>query len=287
LSPLILHLLISILPKNTGQVLDEAKVSWTSHVISLPKNEQYDPSYVRLNPRCVVPTLVVDGKVTTDAANIIDFVDKNFMESSSLYPSDSNEKETLDKFVVLGESLFVGALSHGKVPGVEHGGTAKGAEGQKSTTSAILKKHDTKVGMLNDLIMNHKDDDYLKRCYEAKLQIVELTKENMSTEENMQDVVDVTKAAFDELAAQLKKGPFSAVESKEGWLCSETFSVADLLWGIVMFRLMKLRIGKELLWKDHDIVNSYAEKLFARESFKTGVLEWLNKMKKKPVWMEQ
>lgn len=32
--------------------------------------EQYSPAFVRINPRCVVPTLAVDGNVTTDAYNI-------------------------------------------------------------------------------------------------------------------------------------------------------------------------------------------------------------------------
>merc|ERR1712151_373265 len=114
----------------------------------------------------------------------------------------------------------------------------------------------------------------------AKLQIVELTKENMSTEKNMQDVVDVTKRAFDELAAQLRNGPFSKHKEDKGWLCTEEYSVADLLWGIVMFRLQKLRIGKELLWKDHEIINLYGKNLFERKSFQSGVLEWLKRMKK-------
>lgn len=270
----------SLCSQKVRQMLDEAKVTYTSHVVNLPKNEQYNPSYVRINPRCVVPTLVVDGKVTTDAANIIGYINKHFMVSSPLYPVDPTENEKVSKFVKLGESIFIGALTHGKVPGIEHGGTADGAKEQKTTIAETLKKHQAKIDLLNELIQKHKEDDYLRRCYETKLQIVDLTKENMSTEKNMQDVVDVTKAAFDDLALQLKDGPFSKKTSEEGWLCSEKYSLADLLWGIVMFRLQKLRIGKELLWKEHEIVNAYAKTLFARESFKSGVLEWLKKMKK-------
>jgi len=269
----------SLCSQKVRQTLDEAKTTYRSHVVSLPKNEQYDPSYVRMNPRCVVPTLVVDGKVTTDAANIMNYVDKHFMPSSSLYPTDPVEKEKVMKFVTLGESLFIGALSHGKVPGVEHGGTADGAEDEKMTIAETLKKHQAKIDILKELVQKHEEDGYLKNCYETKLQIVDLTKENMSTEKNMQDVVDVTKAAFDELAQQLKNGPFSKTAGKEGWLCSEEYSHADLLWGIVMFRLQKLRIGKELLWKDQEIVNKYATTLFARDSFKSGVLEWVNRKK--------
>ena len=262
-----------------GQVLDEANVNWVSHEVGLPKNEQYNPSYVRLNPRCVVPTLVVNGKVTTDAENIINFVEKNFMNDpskTSLHPSDPAELKLVHKFVVLGESLFVGALSHGKVPGVEHGGTPAGAKAHKTDIASTLVKHQEKIDMLKDLIEKYADDEYLKLCYEAKLQIVDLTKDCMASEENMQEIVNVTKKAFRDLAVQLSNGPFV----KDGWLCSENFTSADLVWGIVMFRLQKLRIGNELLWKDIEIVEAYGKKLFTRESFKTGVIEWLKKLKK-------
>ena len=54
----------SLCSQKVRQLLDEKGVAWTSHVVQLPLEAQYEPAYVRINPRCVVPTLVRDGKVT-------------------------------------------------------------------------------------------------------------------------------------------------------------------------------------------------------------------------------
>lgn len=281
-----IHISINI----TGQALEEANVTWTSHNIGLPKNEQYDPDYVRLNPRCVVPTLVVNGNVTTDAENIIHYVNKNLIKDkptvTSLYPTDDEEKKLVSHFVTLGESLFVGALSHGKVPGVEHGGTSINARTEsKASIEATLKKHQVKIDMLQGLKEKYKDDRYLRRCYEEKARLVKLTLDAMSTEKNMQEIVNTTKEAFDELADQLVQGPYSDTTIKtvdgHGWLCGPTYTMADLIWGIIMFRLQSLRIGEDLLWKDHPIIKDYAKELFARDTFKIAVVEWMKLMKQK------
>ena len=55
--------------RKVRQGLDE--LQWQSHVILLSAQQQFSPSYVRLNSRCVVPTLVLNGKVTTDTNNIL------------------------------------------------------------------------------------------------------------------------------------------------------------------------------------------------------------------------
>lgn len=275
----------SLCSQKARQVLEEAQVKWTSHVINLNNNDQYDPAYVRINPRCVVPTLVVDGKVTTDALNIMNHVQTHYVNKSksSLIPVDDESKQIeMEEWVTLAESLYIGALSHGKVPGVEHGGTPAKAAKPKGSIEDTLRKHAKKAKLLEDYVEKFKSkDEYLQQCYESKLRLVLLAKDTMSTENNMQQVVDVTKEAFDQLAKQLETGPFTkSISTDGGWLVSDTFSLADLLWGVVMNRLAFLRIGKELIWKEHEIVEQYAQKLFARESFQTAIVEWMKEMKK-------
>ena len=43
--------------------LAEKKLEWQGHYIDILKGEQFDPEYLRLNPKAVVPTLVHDGFV--------------------------------------------------------------------------------------------------------------------------------------------------------------------------------------------------------------------------------
>jgi ganglioside-induced differentiation-associated protein 1 len=44
-------------------VLAEKGIDWTGHYVDILKGEQFDPAYLKLNPKAVVPTLVHDGFV--------------------------------------------------------------------------------------------------------------------------------------------------------------------------------------------------------------------------------
>lgn len=50
--------------------------------------ENFEPDYVRLNPLCVVPTMVLDGRVITDSARIVIEVARNTGVGLPLAPHD-------------------------------------------------------------------------------------------------------------------------------------------------------------------------------------------------------
>ena len=72
------HFPLSLDSQKVRQGLEELKVKWQSHVILLPVQQQFSPSYVRINARCVVPTLVIDGHVSTDTINILNILASRF-----------------------------------------------------------------------------------------------------------------------------------------------------------------------------------------------------------------
>ena len=47
-------------------VLAEKSVPWEGVYIDILRGDQFDPAYVKLNPKAVVPTLVDDGKVIVE-----------------------------------------------------------------------------------------------------------------------------------------------------------------------------------------------------------------------------
>ena len=57
------------------------------HYIDILKGEQFDPEYVKLNPKSVVPTLVHDGNVITESTVIMEYLDLAFPEQQ-LTPQD-------------------------------------------------------------------------------------------------------------------------------------------------------------------------------------------------------
>ena len=52
------HFPLSLDSQKVRQGLDELGIGWQSHPILLPGHQQFSPSYVRINSRCVVPTIV-------------------------------------------------------------------------------------------------------------------------------------------------------------------------------------------------------------------------------------
>ena len=68
-------------------VLYEKGLEWKGHYLDILKGDQFDPEYVKLNPKAVVPTLVHDGKVITESTLICEYLDEVFPDPP-LKPAD-------------------------------------------------------------------------------------------------------------------------------------------------------------------------------------------------------
>jgi len=259
------HFAMSLCSQKVRQVLEEAQVPWKSHHILLSAYEQYDPDYVRINERCVVPTLVRDGKVTTDSENILRYVARNLSGSAPLIPPDEAEAATMRALLDQADALFVEALTYGELPGIKK--------------PLLIRKmgrgsHEYKVRLLTDLAQRYAGDPYLKASYEGKLHIVESTLEALHSQAQLRGIMADTREALARVQLQLESGPFA----QGGWLCSESFSLADIEWGIVLYRFDWLGLG-DYLWGDKPEVARYASQLFARPSFQSGVIDWTHKVR--------
>jgi len=254
------HFSQSLCSQKVRQVLDEKGVRWEGHVILLPAYEQYEPDYVRINPRCVVPTLVRDGKVTTDSENILRYVERTFTDGPSLVPEDADEADLMKRFVSEADALFVEALTYGDTEGQ-----------QKSRLLRRLTKgvHEHKVELLSELARQHAHDPTLKAAYEQKLALVRTTLGAMRSPQDMAEILARTEQSMDRLEEQLKAGPFS----DGGWLCSRIFSLADIEWGVVLLRMKFVGLGERLFGSRPQLA-SYAGRLVERPAFKSAVLDW-------------
>ena len=256
------HFPLSLDSQKVRQGLEELGVQWQSHPILLSAHQQFSPSYVRINSRCVVPTLVIDGKVTTDTINILDLLAARFGAANQCFEISEAEREPVNYWVDKAAGLFIEALTYGHVEGVK-----KPFPLGNATESG--RSHQAKVDLLSGLIETYKKDPTLKAAYEKKRAVIEATKEAMAAPGQMSAIVDATRVELEDLAHQLASGQFS----HGGWLASDAFSLADVQWGAVLYRLQWVGLQPLLLEKD-SIISAYAEKLFAKASFQTGVIEW-------------
>ena len=71
--------------------LSEKGLQWETREVNLFRSEQYDPEYLKLNPKGVVPTLVHDGRPVIESTLICEYLDEAFPEPS-LVPDDAYGK---------------------------------------------------------------------------------------------------------------------------------------------------------------------------------------------------
>ena len=68
-------------------VLAEKSLPWDGVYIDILRGDQFDPAYMKLNPKAVVPTLVHDGKVILESTVINEYLDETFPDPP-LKPAD-------------------------------------------------------------------------------------------------------------------------------------------------------------------------------------------------------
>ena len=68
-------------------ILHEKDIAYEEIDLDLMKGDQFDPEYVKLNPKAVVPTLIHDGKVLNESTLIMEYLDETFPEPA-MKPDD-------------------------------------------------------------------------------------------------------------------------------------------------------------------------------------------------------
>ena len=71
--------------------MDEKGLEWNGVYVDILKGEQFDPKYLKLNPKGVVPTLIHDDLVIPDSTVIIEYLDQIAPETS-VHPIDPWER---------------------------------------------------------------------------------------------------------------------------------------------------------------------------------------------------
>lgn len=65
----------------------EKDIQWDGVYIDILKGEQFEPNYLKLNPKAVVPTLIHDKTVIQDSTVICEYLD-NIEPENTLHPTD-------------------------------------------------------------------------------------------------------------------------------------------------------------------------------------------------------
>jgi glutathione S-transferase len=71
--------------------LGEKRLDWHGHYLDILKGEQFNPEYLKINPKGVVPTLIHDGRVIPESTVICEYAEETFPEHP-IYPSSPYDR---------------------------------------------------------------------------------------------------------------------------------------------------------------------------------------------------
>ena len=100
----------SVCAQKVRITLVEKGLDWKTHEVNLFKSEQYSSKYLKINPKGVVPTLVVDGQPIIESTLICEFLDETYPEPS-LMPRDAISRSRMRLWSkAVDEGLFEGVV---------------------------------------------------------------------------------------------------------------------------------------------------------------------------------
>jgi glutathione S-transferase len=75
-------------------VLAQKSLHWEGIYVDILRGDQFDPAFMKLNPKAVVPTLVYDGKVIIESVVICEYLDEAF-PTPPLKPADPEQRAAM------------------------------------------------------------------------------------------------------------------------------------------------------------------------------------------------
>ncbi len=72
------HFENSVCSQKARMTLFEKDLEWRSHEVNLFTQQQYDPAYLKLNPKGYVPTVIHDSKAIWESTLICEYLDEVF-----------------------------------------------------------------------------------------------------------------------------------------------------------------------------------------------------------------
>ncbi|MGB0245785.1 MAG: glutathione S-transferase family protein [Paracoccaceae bacterium] len=223
----------------------EKDLEWNGVYIDILKGEQFDPEYLKLNPKGVVPTLVHDDLVIPDSTVIIEYLDQ-IAPDTSVHPKDPWSRAQVrywtkavdeDLHPACGAVTFVCSHRHTVLKNLG----PKGAEEFLASTPPISVTSDWKS----------QKDAFVRYGFDAP------------------GAADKVKL-YDTYLKKMDK----ALENKQ-WLVEDTFSIADISMVPYVNRLAMMSMRG--MWENNRLPN--VEKWFNRvealPNFKKCLIDWV------------
>jgi glutathione S-transferase len=223
--------------------LAEKGLEWKGHYIDILKGDQFNPAYLKLNAKAVVPTLIHDGFVLQESTVICEYIDEVVPEPP-LKPADAAGRarmrlwtKAIDEVLhpMCGEITF--ACSH------RHTVARLGPEG------------------LAQFLASTPPVSVTATWYERKKEIVTegLNARGIAKSIHLYD-------------SYLQKMEDSLAENK--WIAGRTYSLADI--GLVPYVNRLDMMSMSAMWtRSRPRVTDWFDRVKARPTFKPQLIDWV------------
>ncbi|MCW8328478.1 glutathione S-transferase family protein [Photobacterium sp. SDRW27] len=220
--------------------LEEKELEWSSHLVDILKGENLTKVYMGINPNAVVPTLVNDGVVVIDSADIIDYLDKQF-SPGSLRPVSAEDEQVMYDWMYLARNnhLSIKTYMYGNVDFLQN---------MKKTSEEM-----------DEYRKNQSFDSALLEFHER------FNSNEGFTKTELDKATAVIDNCFKHMDERLKDND---------WLAGDGFSLADIAW---IPQLVILKVAK-YPFENYPNLEKWKNAIIQRPSFKQGVLAWLPEM---------
>jgi len=236
-----------------GSSVCAAKVRWgmiekgldfKAHYVDILKGEQFNPEYLKLNPKAVVPTLIHDGNVVTESTVILEYLDLVFPERR-LTPADP-----LD---YVKTRFWTKALD-------EHLHVACGTLTFASAHRHILRKN-LSSSELEEFLAGTPKESVTKDWDARKKQLVKYGFEAPGA-------ADMVKE-HDQYLAQMNQDL-----QHSRWLASEEFGLADVSLTPYVNRIAMM--GMSGWWENnrYPYLEQWWQRIQQRPTFKSAIMDW-------------
>ena len=286
------HNVGSICAQKVRCVLAELAVPYVSHDIPIVAEPwpTYHPDYVKLRiagsrgqdfvsghtgsssasqhgfDPTVVPTFIDRDaeNIVIDSQNICRYIDSQIGQSM-LRPAALTAE--IDEQTAIVDDIPNIALSFGTHPGVD----PRPQSIRKFADGAMPRK----LKALKKVRAIYSSDETIVRAVDAKMVKEQAALDFLNDAHFMSGVLARTADCIATLEGTLNS-------ETTDWLCSDSYTMADLFWGINLYRLKKLGMG--YLWDPEAYphpgavyrpnVRAYAERLLEKPSFRHAVADW-------------
>ena len=213
-------------------LLREKGMEVQPHLVDIRKNATYEPDYMRMNPRGVVPTLVIDGRVVCNSPHIASTLDA-LGGPMMVRPENTEWTRRLTDFPLMHLSYSVWVL------------------GQKGERSAEILKD--KVDRGQRFAKAHPD---LSELYSRKAAFFQAFSDELTNPDRCAQIESQCRSTLADLGNHMTDRAYIGAE----------FGFADAIAASILWRLVDLPLLDEWNQPEHPL-HQYFERLKARPSF--------------------